>query len=970
MKQLFSLALKYIRRQKLRSSLMFVCILISVFILNLFLVYVTSTIHSVRNEVIYDEGQWEVQLSNAMADCNNGKSSKFNNSDAAAIAASENIRVDKMYYSYSLNYDIFDIYSDETISFFDISFDNGRVIHSERVSQNKSLGDPDLFGRYVDDEFNIVDKVREGQADSAVLPYWIHDLGYNVGDRLTLTITPAVYPFGDSSQLMKLLRSKINELNSEDNGLYYAIEGEEDNVSVPDGKELHTLKKTALMQRFLDVSELKLTPEKSGEPVTLSITIAGFNKKTSIRSSSKSLILDMCGISKDGGPSIAALGNDELIRKESPAVTAAFVLDQDYDYDKAVIELINDLGFDGENYYYLSRTTEGFGENDVVLAANLRSVRAVASLVMYIALFLIILMILWFFSRFVIDNAFEISVQERSRQFASLRVMGASKRQIAVLVLAEGLFYSLTAVPAGVLLSVAAGKFVFGSLHRSGFPRIEFFVYPFVMIAGIFLCLIAVFISAYTSAMWASRKLSPAQILQFGAPSSKKSQKKLARMAKKQVKKKSKLRLGSKRFIVNYTLKNIFRTKKRFIVSSIAMAIGVLLFTYCLQLGMYLRGNKTIKKLTDETNGWDYVLDCMESSDTEFIDSTRKLFEDNENFSRCGILAQGWYEFRSKSDMKELDKLAHGSYSPSIDRYIYSFSAIDRYNFEQKNMFRDMKNINVSLSDTLGMTYDEFCNAGAILVVPLTGTRSEQQMSGSDFKLKYYPDYKPASAMGLGNGVDLNFEGMDHPIKITGVMHYGESPEIIFPIDRATEFLPDFGSAWTTISLTVSDTKHFEAAQAQIDKFTDEHTDIYVGNMYMGNTGLKTFVGAIIRIVVILMLSIWLAGVFSMMHSINTSVLNRCKELLMMRSVGMSRRQLLGTVVLESILFSAFSVIAGLILGKAAFVITLFIITKKWIFLTGTGMMLISAAISLLIAVAASLPGVKTVGNSIKQELM
>ncbi len=970
MKQLFSLALKYIRRQKLRSSLMFICILISVFILNLFLVYVTSTIHSVRNEVIYDEGLWEVQLSNAMADCNNGKSSKFNNSDAAAIAASENVRVDKMYYSYSLNYDMFDIYSDDTISFFDLSFDNGRVIHSEKVSQNKCLGDPDLFGRFVYDDTNVVYKVQEGPADSAVLPYWIHDLGYDVGDRLTITITPAVYPFDESSQLMKALRSKIDEFNSEDNGEYFAIEGEEDNVSVPDGKELHTLKKAALMQRFLDVAELELTPEKSGEPVTLSITIAGFNKGSSMRSSSKRLVLDMCGISKDGGPSIAALGNDELVRKESPAITAAFVLDQDYDYDKAVIELINDLGFDGENYYYLSRTTEGFGENDVVLAANLRSVRAVASLVMYIALFLIILMILWFFSRFVIDNAFEISVQERSRQFASLRVMGASKRQIAVLVLAEGLFYSLTAVPAGVLLSIAAGKFVFGSLHRSGFPRIEFFVYPFVLIAGILLCLIAVFISAYTSAMWASRKLSPAQILQFGAPSSMKSQRKLARMAKKQAKKKSKLRLGSKRFIVNYTLKNIFRTKKRFIVSSIAMAIGVLLFTYCLQLGMYLRGNKTIKKLTDETNGWDYVLDCMESSDTKFIDSSRKLFEDNENFSRCGILAQGWYEFRSKSDMKELDKLARGSYSPSIDRYIHSYTAVDRYSFEQKNMFRDMKNINVSVSDTLGMSYDEFCDAGAILVVPLTGTRSEQQMSGSDLKLKYYPDYKPASAMGLGNGVDLNFEGLDHPVKITGVMHYGESAEIIFPTDRASEFLPDSGSAWTTICLTVSDTKHFEAAQAQIDKFTEKHSDIFVENMYMGNTGLKTFVGAIIKIVVILMLSIWLAGVFSMMHSINTSVLNRCKELLMMRSVGMSRRQLLGTVVLESILFSAFSVIAGLILGKAAFVITLLIITKKWIFLTGTGMMLISAAVSLLIAVAASLPGVKTVGNSIKQELM
>lgn len=967
MKQLFSLALKYIRRQKLRSTLMFLCITLSVFILDLFMVCIGSTLRSVRNEAIQSNGEWEVKLSGAFEECNNGGSSRYKSADEAALAVMSDVNVDKMYYSSSYSYRTeYNIDSDGMISFFDIKLDNGKVFHSHSIEQSKHLGDTSIIGEYDESDTPISSQVRSklSAPDAAVLPGWIHEAGYDVGDRITITITPAVYSAADEdSVMMNELRKVLNERNASDDRSYYVIEDEADGIEVPDGKRLVKAKAFAFMSKFLDISSLEMEPVISGKPVELTLTIGGFYNSGRYITRNKSLRIDMTGFSTDRALDISRLNDDELVPKERQSIEAAFVLNQNYDFNESLYSLLDDMGFNGEDAYYLLKTSGGLELNSTILAANLRSTDAIASMVPAICLFLILLLILWFFSRFVIDNAFEISVQERSRQFASLRVMGASKRQIAVIVLAEGIFYCLTAVPLGVILSVAAGKSIFTSLRLSGFPSIEFYVYPPAMFISIFLCLLAVFISAYTSAMWASRKLSPAAVMNYGSPTS---VKKLRRMAKRRSKKRSELRLGGRRFIVRYTLKNIFRTKKRFLISSVAMTVGVLLFTYCLQLGMYLL--KDIKPLSaDITQGWDYM---VEDIGNEGRAKAESLFADNENFSRYELSFFGEYRF---SDIKEADKLEslapglfYNSYNPVID-----ISTVGRYAFERKEMFRDNKDINVSYSDVMGMDYDDFTRCGAILVIPLCGTGEEMETdSDGEPKQKYMPDYYSTYELGISGGIDIQPEGLVRPVKITGVMHYGEWPYLIVSEERYGEYVSEFTDGSLDMYLNVSDTKHYEAAREQIDGFLRDISYSFFCNMYMGNTGLKQFIGTIIKIVLILMLSIWLAGIFSMMHSINTSVLNRSRELLMMRSIGMSRRQLLGTVVLESLLFSAFSIVLGLILGKAAFVLTIYVLKRKIVIWLGTGMMIVSAAVSLLIAILASVPGVRSLGKSIKQNIM
>jgi len=63
MKQLIALSMKYIRRQKLRTFLTFMCITLSAFILTTICTYGSSSYTTLYNETLYSNGSWEVDIS-------------------------------------------------------------------------------------------------------------------------------------------------------------------------------------------------------------------------------------------------------------------------------------------------------------------------------------------------------------------------------------------------------------------------------------------------------------------------------------------------------------------------------------------------------------------------------------------------------------------------------------------------------------------------------------------------------------------------------------------------------------------------------------------------------------------------------------------------------------------------------------------------------------------------------------------
>lgn len=549
---------------------------------------------------------------------------------------------------------------------------------------------------------------------------------------------------------------------------------------------------------------------------------------------------------------------------------------------------------------------------------------------------LIVLLIGWFIARFVIDNTFEMAVQERSTHFAAMRIMGASKTQIAFVVLNEALFYCFTAIPLGMILAVIVCRLCFNSLKNSGIQFCEFSAKPLFIAVAAFLTIIALFISAYTSAMWASRKLSPAEALNFGKPRSK----------RKLRKRKSKLNLSSRKWLRRYTKKNIKACKSRFIVATITMALGVAMFTATVLIGNSLKHE--MKDMADELN-FDFYIDSyvIDDPDTPLAEP-EKYFSDKEIFPEYYI--QGYnivgLNSRDGSDKIVSNKLMR---TPRKGVTMTSINIISEFDYNK-----------YGIDKLTGISYEEYKNMDGVF---FNNSIYDSSSYYDEETGEYIPTYEK-SYTDLGKGFNItDYEGHSYHIvgKLSGKLGDGA---IIIPAEKA----PQYGINSFDILLNVSDAKHYDAAKEKVNDFAMNNFAASIEDIFVVNTGLSSFISAIVKIVASFLISIWLVGVLSMINSVNTSVLNRSRELMMLRSVGMTKKQLRKSVMLETIMFSTTAAVTGAILGTGLYMLTLIetLISKELRIQDVAAIPAVVAlalGINVLISIIATIPAIKNLNK-------
>ncbi len=945
MKHLFRLALKYVTRQKLRTALMFLSVALSVFVLNTFLVYTSSTIRSIRNAVVEENGEWEANISGVLDACANGESETVKSAAEAAEIISDHVAVDK-YYLYVFDSYEFGIMQDPSgpVGFFDIELDNGyknrvtNVFRSTRVG-NLERGSHNWFDPA---------ETKEGLApDEIQAPKWIQDAGYEVGDTITITVTPEMGTLDENAEPMLTIRKQLAEMNAESDEFYYVIDGEEVDNTARNGRRLSKMSLISLIDTYSDMSTIELKDRELSSPVTFTAKIAAFDTSDFGSSEMRMWLSTAFDTTVDLSP----LNSSPFPFNRDNRGVCKILTNPNTPFEYNMELLLKDLGFtDKDAYDDFKNAMHGYGIelNTPYMLTSFRSIDGIGKAVPYIGAYLILLLIVWFFSRFIIDNAFEISVQERSVQFAALRVMGASKGQLATLVFTEGLFYALTALPLGMVTSALACRYVFSSLNSIGFDVLEFYASPVTLLICAALCLAGIFISTYTSAMWASRKLSPVEALNYGKPKSKKKSK------RKHKEKKSKLNLSSKRFMVRYTFKNILRTKRRFLISSVAMGLGVLIFTICLQLGMTLYA-----ELREEIDLNEPRSDFYVHTDALRIDDIEKEVMDSGYFSyvkyQChagAYFERNELEKLGKSNLEAMSAMGSGSaYGQPVNINTMNKGEFE-YKLDSLADFNGSGEKEASYADVLGMSYEEFEAMGKpVLLLP-----QRHHEDSTDYGYGYEAFSEPLTLTNAEKGID---------IEIAGIAHCGYNDVILMPMSYAKELLNSGMNMYANINLTVRDSDSYPAAKKALNAVLTESDEVY--DEFKTGTGLLDFIKTIVEIAVIFMLSIWLCGIVSMMNTINTSALNRSRELLMMRAVGMTRRQLTGTVVLESLLFSAVSAVGGTLVSVVGYQLIMRFVLERTEFHFGVITLVISAALNVVIAFIAALPAVRTLNHSVSK---
>lgn len=915
MKHLISLSLKYIRRQKLRTALTFMCVTLSVFILCSFGAYLGSIVQTMKNSETRQFGSYEADITGWIDQMKSEDQDKALKTIANHAAVSDYCAFYQEKFDYSSTNNKPE--PDGRFSFLEFS-DGKNVERLKFLTYESAAGNASLCGQYGLYNPNYAEYDIDFDAgDGYLVPSWIRDMGYSEGDTITFTLKNVNATYDEDSEIIKAAREEnIKEKGSSvfaDDAGYAELDYEEKRKASRVSLASHLT-----YNKDIQFKDIPITDEVYGESHEYTLKIAGFNDCID-----HDLLIQA---NKGVNPMFDSLMIDS--DAESYGIQNTFVrINENLDIEDGLQMLFEDLGFSAGDYNLYPPVL-----NEYLLLLEFRLSSGIANYIPIIALLCVFVLLIWLLARFVIDNAFEISSKERSTQYAALMILGSSKMQISTLVFTEAVFYMLTAVPTGAALAYLLCCSSVSALRNIGFADFEFSFNPYIAAISIFLCVLAIFISAYTSAMWAARKLSPAEALNFGKPKGK----------KKVRHHKSKLKLGSKRFFLRYIGKNIMRSKSRYFISTITMTIGVFLFTFVMMIGMTvgkeLKSELGAKHLDADFTVYLYYNTCVDDIDSNF--------RNNDLFSRVEV--DGTYIIPFDSDDPS------GSKS-DIRKFVKSVSFYDSDDLNNIINFVDIAYFDQYLAEPLGMTYEEFSALdGVIFRQSVYGPTDENGEQAAHEEGYWKFEESDVYTAKLTEGDELNIVG-------TMCSKHGNNGFIAsINSELAKEYCHD---VW--VHLNVNGSKNYPEAEKMYTEFIEKYNaEESSENNYMFATGSSEFIKAIVKMVLTLVGAIWAVGILSMVNSINTGVLNRSKELLMLRSVGMTKKQLKRTIMLESMMFSALSSILGILLAAASYAIFMHGNGETVSFAGLGGGIFIAALVNIIIAAAAAVPGIRNLEKS------
>ena len=1001
MKQLFYLVLKYIRRQKFRTTLTFLCILFAVFVFNL----LCNTFIVMRGIGIADatqyNGDWEANLEYLL--------SKVEDKDAAIEKLKDNPAIERyLQWGYSNISGGVDSRRDENgyQAYMEYSINGGEMHKLTQLNQINVKGDPSVAGEGYS-EIPIEKQIEGG----IVLPKQFSNQGYAVGDTIMLTIRAAYAKFPDNQPAVQSeLQKKIKEQTE-----HYAFQMEEygeANEELPQydfddspGNEMfrgnswmqNSLLEYAYWKNLLD--DLVTEDETYGNTVTYTgkiLGISSYNSGIQIYADRKDCDI-FAMLDNDFGKQHSMVYDSFHNESYNGLMTSrndmfAVVTNQSMDFDDAMGEIYSDLGLPFDDKDQLLHPFEDNGlYNSDLLMLKFRGQDSITKwltngeMLIVIVILLGVSFVVWALMRFVIDNCFEISVQERSAQFATLRIMGASRRQIGLVVAYEALFYCLAAVPLGVFLAYLCRSAVFKALADYGFVCKET-SFPIMTLIGSGLAVVAILISAYTSSMWAARAYNPLEASKkthlkgnkkqsiwtkglFGTDENKKQMKKAQSLSKptgdlKKVKV-SRLNRGQKSFLRNYTMRNIRRTRSRFLVSVISMSLGTMLFAFGLTLAAAL---------------------IMEVKDRPFNE------EDFDVWIKT-TLDEGDAKAKPFTDyIMNNEKLTNTSMSISYHNTKYK---MDELLATLKDTFANESNIGQQLDQIVvneviwkqeyqeitGISYSDLVSSGGCIIDEnLCGSVQNWNHAGNNGPEPEYQGREASFDALTGKNAVCNIGTPDEPqyqdMPVRGILHRESDnfyTEVVIPLETVQSMAlpeecltPDL-HIWVGCKLRAN-TDYPEVRDAlqklcQENRISSAEIDLY--DNYAETTGMETLLKTILVIGAIALSAVWLTGIFTMLNTVNTSVLNRAEELSMLRMVGMSRKMMRRTVVMESSMYCVFSTVIG---GTLGITFSLYVMIGESIFksepeklFTLMGIVLVSViAANYVISRIAALPGLHT----------
>ena len=559
------------------------------------------------------------------------------------------------------------------------------------------------------------------------------------------------------------------------------------------------------------------------------------------------------------------------------------------DYELKIKEIEKNKKYTEQRNHYLISLETNFLTSDTMIGLGLAAI--------------VVVIVIIFTSVFCIKNSFDISITEKTRQYGMLSSIGATSKQIKKNVYYEALILGGIGIPLGILLGLIAtfiliiisDHFLSNALDEN--LKLTFTLSLTAILFSTLLGLITIILSARKSAKKAS-KISPIEAIRNSNDIKIKNNKiKTPRLIKKI------FGIGG---VISY--KNLKRSKKKYRTTVISIIVSIVVY---LAVTGFI--NVAFSFLEYEFPTEDYNIRINYNQNNE---KNSNIYEVIQNIGKLSTVEN--YSYTSYTDYYISNPKFSDEYlkaypnrlsqlpkeGQSLDLIIVSKNEFSRY-LKSLGLNPDKNNQNGILVNTI---YDYTVNENNKTIVreiDMFGYNKGDIINGN---IRLYDGYITSTTIP---------EMIEFNVKIVGLTNkvpMGYSSPIYHPIIVLSEENTD-------VVINETRQKDIFISTSDSDKTYDELKELFIDfNVHIFNLDEEVRTQKSIYILIAIFLYgfitvIALIGITNIFNTITTNMSLRQREFATLKSIGMTNDEFNRMIRLETLFYSAKSLLIGLPIG-------------------------------------------------------
>jgi len=516
-------------------------------------------------------------------------------------------------------------------------------------------------------------------------------------------------------------------------------------------------------------------------------------------------------------------------------------------------------------------------------------------------------------SIFLIYNAFNISLNERTRQFGILSSVGATAKQLRNSVLFEGLCIGAVGIPIGVMVGIASIRLVisvvagnFGNVMYSNVPLTLTVSIPVIVIAAA-VSMVTILISAYIPARKAANTPVMESIRQTNT----------IKVESKAVKT-SKLAQRLYGLEGTLALKNFKRNKKGYRSIVLSLGLSVVLF---ISASAFVTDMKQAAERSVEVTSYDIGFATQNMDDSEMLPLYDKL-----------KTADGVYESSYQALMKYSCAAKASDLSNDYWQNIGSYAPDETVNLPMDIQFLDDSTY-LNILNGLGLPAEEYTgpNAKLIAVAKVEGQANQKaevdQLSDlftrSSLNFTIAPKTNGEPTTESGQNISVTFVETVPPDTLPVPGNSGSNNPFFFRVMAPYSLKEKFETTDTQVAVKglTFRSKNPTQSTAKMETMIQGAgitADYNLYNTYkmLDESRNYIFIANVFAYTFIIMIS--LIAVANVFNTISTNIKLRRRELAMLRSVGMSDRDFQKMMNFECVFYGLRALLFGLPIAAIA----------------------------------------------------